>query len=126
PGVKLSATPLAGGTVQIVNWPGRYGREKLINSAQRKRRPDGTFDLTWAQGSVNVSVTMRIISTSQPSGGGGDQPQQQSLRGLQLPSSVADASAGAAQNATQTTGTGTPAAAPAVAAANATHAQGAQ
>ena len=112
-------------TVQLVNEPGRYGLEKLINSAQRKRRPDGTFDLTWAQGSVNVSVTMRIISTSQPSAGGGDQPQQQSLRGLQLPSSVADASAGAAQNATQA-GTGTPGAAPAVAAANATNAQRAQ
>ena len=75
--------------------------------------------------SVNVSVTMRIISTSQPTSGGGDQPQQQSLRGLQLPSSVADASAGAAQNATQA-GTGTPAAAPAVTAATANNAQGAQ
>ncbi|VWB48197.1 type VI secretion system membrane subunit TssM [Burkholderia lata] len=126
PGATLSATTFDGRTVQLVNEPGRYGLEKLINSAQRKRRPDGTFDLTWAQGSVNVSVTMRIISTSQPSGGGGDQPQQQSLRGLQLPSSVADASAGAAQNATQSAGTGTPAAAPAVAAANATNAQGAQ
>ncbi|KAB0630949.1 type VI secretion system membrane subunit TssM, partial [Burkholderia territorii] len=96
PGATLSATTFDGRTVQLVNEPGRYGLEKLINSAQRKRRPDGTFDLTWAQGSVNVSVTMRIISTSQPTSGGGDQPQQQSLRGLQLPSSVADASAGAA------------------------------
>ena len=125
PGATLSATTFDGRTVQLVNEPGRYGLEKLINSAQRKRRPDGTFDLTWAQGSVNVSVTMRIISTSQPSGGGGDQPQQQSLRGLQLPSSVADASTGAAQNATQS-GPGTPGAAPAVAAANATNAQRAQ
>lgn len=125
PGATLSATTFDGRTVQLVNEPGRYGLEKLINSAQRKRRPDGTFDLTWVQGSVNVSVTMRIISTSQPTGGGGDQPQQQSLRGLQLPSSIADASAGAAQNATQA-GAGAPAAAPAVAAATATNAQGAQ
>ncbi|AOI91056.1 type VI secretion system membrane subunit TssM [Burkholderia pseudomultivorans] len=125
PGATLSATTFDGRTIQLVNEPGRYGLEKLINSAQRKRRPDGTFDLTWAQGSVSVSVTMRIISTSQPTGGGGDQPQQQSLRGLQLPSSVADVSAGAAQNAAQT-GAGAPGAAPAVAAATGTNAQGAQ
>ncbi|MCP6640476.1 hypothetical protein NL504_28565, partial [Klebsiella pneumoniae] len=49
PGATLSATTFDGRTVQLVNEPGRYGLEKLIYSAQRKRRPDGTFDLTWAQ-----------------------------------------------------------------------------
>lgn len=50
---------------------------------------------------------MRIISTSQPSSGGGDAPQQQSLRGLKLPSSVADVSAAAnSVNATQTGASG--------------------
>ncbi|WP_063533627.1 type VI secretion system membrane subunit TssM [Burkholderia sp. MSMB1589WGS] len=128
PGATLSATTFDGRTVQLVNEPGRYGLEKLINSAQRKRRPDGTFDLTWTQGNVSVSVTMRIISTSQPTGGGGDQPQQQSLRGLRLPSSVADASAGGAANATAQPGSGAAAAAPqaAVATASASNAQGAQ
>lgn len=128
PGATLSATTFDGRTVQLVNEPGRYGLEKLINSAQRKRRPDGTFDLTWTQGNVSVSVTMRIISTSQPTGGGGDQPQQQSLRGLRLPSSVADASAGGAPNAAAQPGPGVVAAPPqaAVAAASASNAQGAQ
>ena len=107
PGATLSATTFDGRTLQLVNEPGRYGLEKLINSAQRKRQPDGTFDLTWTQGSVSVSMSMRIISTSQPSSGSGDAPQQQSLRGLTLPSSVADVSAGAAVNATAV---GTPAA----------------
>ncbi|AOJ61451.1 type VI secretion protein VasK [Burkholderia ubonensis] len=132
PGATLSATTFDGRTIQLVNEPGRYGLEKLINSAQRKRRPDGTFDLTWTQGNVNVSVTMRIISTSQPTGGGGDQPQQQSLRGLRLPSSVADVGAGSAVNATALPGAGASGAsgavpaAPAVAAATASNAQGAQ
>ncbi|CAM8798596.1 ImcF domain protein [Burkholderia pseudomallei] len=125
PGATLSATTFDGRTLQLVNEPGRYGLEKLINSAQRKRRPDGTFDLTWTQGSVSVSVTMRIISTSQPTGGG-DQPQQQSLRGLRLPSSVADASAGGAANATAQPGSGAAAAQVAVTAASASNAQGAQ
>lgn len=125
PGATLSATTFDGRTLQLVNEPGRYGLEKLINSAQRKRRPDGTFDLTWTQGSVSVSVTMRIISTSQPTGGG-DQPQQQSLRGLRLPSSVADASAGGAANATAQPGSGAAAPQVAVTAASASNAQGAQ
>lgn len=123
PGATLSATTFDGRTLQLVNEPGRYGLEKLINSAQRKRRPDGTFDLTWTQGSVSVSVTMRIISTSQPTGGG-DQPQQQSLRGLRLPSSVADASAGGAANATAQPGSGAAAAQVAATAASASNAQG--
>jgi type VI secretion system protein ImpL len=88
PGATLSATTFDGRTIQLVNEPGRYGLEKLINSAQRKRRPDGTFDLAWTQGNVTVSVSMRIISTSQANANG-DAPQQQSLRGLKLPSSIA-------------------------------------
>ncbi|GAB6852134.1 type VI secretion system membrane subunit TssM [Paraburkholderia sp. A1RI_3L] len=105
PGATLTATTFDGRTLQLVNEPGRYGLEKLINSAQRKRRPDGTFDLSWTQGNVTVAVSMRIISSSQPTGGGGssagsgDAPQQQSLRGLRLPSSVADVSAATALTA---------------------------
>jgi type VI secretion system protein ImpL len=107
PGATLSATTFDGRTIQFVNEPGRYGLEKLINSAQRKRQPDGTFDLSWTQGNVTVAVSMRIISTSQPSTGSGDAPQQQSLRGLHLPSSVADVSAAAnSVNATQTGASG--------------------
>jgi type VI secretion system protein ImpL len=107
PGATLSATTFDGRTIQFVNEPGRYGLEKLINSAQRKREPDGTFDLSWTQGNVTVAVSMRIISTSQPSSNGGDAPQQQSLRGLHLPSSVADVSAAAnSVNATQTGASG--------------------
>ncbi|WP_423064618.1 hypothetical protein [Burkholderia glumae] len=81
---------------------------------------------------MSVSVTMRIISTSQPSGGGsgGDAPQQQSLRGMHLPSSVANTSASGAINATAQAPAATsgvsPAAAATGAAANASNAQGAQ
>ncbi|HEX7685211.1 MAG TPA: type VI secretion system membrane subunit TssM [Trinickia sp.] len=90
PGAALTATSFDGRTIQLVNEPGRYGLEKLINSAKRTRNPDGTFALSWTQGSVTVALSMRIISTSQPSSGGGDAPQQQSLRGVRLPESVAD------------------------------------
>ncbi|WP_322092495.1 type VI secretion system membrane subunit TssM [Paraburkholderia bannensis] len=105
PGATLSATTFDGRTIQLVNEPGRYGLEKLINSAQRSRRPDGTFDLTWTQGSVSVSMSMRIISTSQPTASSGDAPQQQGLKGVQLPSSIAGVgAAGGAQSAQNTSG----------------------
>jgi type VI secretion system protein ImpL len=131
PGATLSATTFDGRTLQLVNEPGRYGLEKLINSAQRKRRPDGTFDLSWTQGNVTVAVSMRIISTSQASSGG-DAPQQQSLRGLRLPSSVADV--GSAANPVNATAAGgapatapaSPAARPATAAAAVSNTGGAQ
>ncbi len=95
PGATLTATSFDGRTIELVNEPGHYGLEKLINSAKRTRNPDGTFSLTWTQGSVTVALSMRIISTSQPSSGSGgsDAPQQQSLRGTRLPESVADAAA---------------------------------
>ena len=92
-GATLTATAFDGRTIQLVNEPGRYGLEKLINSAHRVRNPDGTFALSWTQGSVTVSLSMKIVSTSQPSSGGGDAPQQQSLRGTHLPTSVVDVAA---------------------------------
>ncbi|GLU30645.1 type VI secretion system membrane subunit TssM [Trinickia caryophylli] len=106
-GATLTATTFDGRTIQFVNEPGRYGLEKLINSAQRKRNADGTFDLSWSQGDVTVAFSMRIVSTSQPSSGKGDAPQQQSLRGTQLPVSVVDV---AAARASAAAAIGTPAA----------------
>ncbi|PMS35437.1 type VI secretion system protein ImpL [Trinickia symbiotica] len=92
-GATLTAVTFDGRTIQFVNEPGRYGLEKLINSAQRKRNADGTFDLSWTQGDVTVAFSMRIVSTSQPSSGSSDAPQQQSLRGARLPTSVVDVAA---------------------------------
>jgi type VI secretion system protein ImpL len=97
PGAMLSATTFDGRTVQLVNEPGHYGLEKLINSAQRTRHPDGTFDLTWTQGKVSVSLSMRIVSTSQPTSGGST--PQQGLHGVQLPSAIASAPASPAAGA---------------------------
>lgn len=116
-GATLSATTFDGRTIQLVNEPGRYGLEKLINSAQRKRNADGTFDLSWTQGDVTVAFSMRIVSTSQPSGGSGDAPQQQSLRGTRLPVSVVDV-ATARANAAAASGSTSAAAAATTAAAS--------
>lgn len=65
PGARVSATTFEGRTVEIANYPGRYGLEKLINSAQRTRQSDGTFLLTWGNGGINIGVDLRIISSPQ-------------------------------------------------------------
>lgn len=88
PGARLSAVTFDGRTVELFNQPGGYGLEKLLGAAQRKRNADGTFDLTWTQGGVSVSMRMRIVSASQGSGGGGGEDGARGLRGLQLPAQV--------------------------------------
>ncbi|RQH09902.1 type VI secretion system membrane subunit TssM [Paraburkholderia dinghuensis] len=118
PGATLSATAFDGRTIQLVNEPGRYGLERLINSAQRTRHPDGTFDLAWTQGSVTVSVSMRIVSTSQPTAANANAPQQQGLSGVQLPSSIA--SVGPAANPATEAGAALAGTQPAVAATSPT------
>jgi type VI secretion system protein ImpL len=66
----------------------------LIDTAQRKRRPDGAFDLSWTKDNLTVSISLRIISSPQTGGTtASDSPQGQGLRGLRLPTSIADAAA---------------------------------
>jgi len=63
PGARIVATTFDGRSVEIVNFPGRFGLEKLINSATRQRRDDGTFQLAWTQDDVTIKVNLRIISS---------------------------------------------------------------
>lgn len=93
PGAKITATTFDGRTVEITNHTGNFGLEKLINSAQRKRKDGGVFELSWNNGGLTVAVDLRIISSPQVSGdgaaSGGNSPQGQGFRDLQLPSLVA-------------------------------------
>lgn len=87
PGAKVSATTFDGRTVELVNFPGRYGLEKLINSAQRQRKPEGTFQLAWTKDDVTVKVDLRIISSAQAQAASTDNPRD-SLSSLPLPRTV--------------------------------------
>lgn len=64
PGAKVTALTFDGRSVEIFNFPGHFGLEKMINSAQRKRNPDGSFDLSWTTSDVNVHINLRIISNN--------------------------------------------------------------
>ena len=81
----------------MTNQPGRFGLERLINSAQRKKLDDGIFELAWTSGAHTVSIDLRIISSPQvsaaPNAAAGaaasGSPTKQSLLGLKLPATVA-------------------------------------
>jgi type VI secretion system protein ImpL len=63
--------------------------EKLINSAQRKRKDNGVFELTWTNNSMSVSIDLKIISSPQTAAGGAStQSQSQGYRGMRLPATV--------------------------------------
>lgn len=84
PGAKIVATTFEGRNVEIINYSGRFGLEKLINSAERMRKPDGSFQLTWKKDDIKVNVDLRVISSVQAQ----SDPNGQSragLRGVKLP-----------------------------------------
>ncbi|MCT9071772.1 type VI secretion system membrane subunit TssM [Cupriavidus gilardii] len=93
PGARITATTFDGRTVEVLSEPGRFGLERLIATASRKRRPDGAFELSWTQGGTTVAVALRIVSSPQTTTAAADSPQGQGLRGLKLPPAIADASA---------------------------------
>ena len=90
PGAKITGITYDGRSVEIANFPGRFGLDRLINSAQR-RKNNGLFEMSWSNGGVSVSVNLRIISNQQSdsSAAASAAPQGQGLRGLQLPANVA-------------------------------------
>ncbi|HEU4620629.1 MAG TPA: type VI secretion system membrane subunit TssM [Burkholderiaceae bacterium] len=88
-GARVTAITFDGRTIEVANEPGRFGLERLINTAQRKRKDNGVFELSWSAGSVTVSVDLRVISSPQVSGDNAQAPQGPGLRGLKLPTFVA-------------------------------------
>ena len=65
PGVKISGVTYDGTSVTFFQEPGRFGLEKMINSAQRRRIDDGIFELRWTQAGASVAVQLRIISNAE-------------------------------------------------------------
>jgi type VI secretion system protein ImpL len=96
PGAKITATTFEGKIIEIANFPGRFGLEKLINSAQRKRQPDGSFRMSWNNEGVEVSADLRLVSSAQaqavPAGDGAAANAgnaRRGLSGLTLPRAIA-------------------------------------
>jgi type VI secretion system protein ImpL len=64
PGVRITGLTHDGRTVEFFAEPGRFGLEKMINAAQRRRLEGEQFELKWAQGALAVAVQLRIISNA--------------------------------------------------------------
>jgi type VI secretion system protein ImpL len=89
PGARLTAVSNDGRSIELINIPGRYGLEKLLGAAQRTRRDNGDFDLTWSNGAQSITVSLRIISQQTAEAADASSPAPaQSLKGLHLPVSV--------------------------------------
>jgi len=88
-GARIRATTFDGRAVEVANFSGRFGLEKLIASADRTRRPDGSFRLGWQAAEVPVSVDLRIVSNAQTQAqSDGSTSQQAGLGGVRLPATV--------------------------------------
>ena len=88
PGARILATTFDGRTVEIANFPGRFGLEKLINSAQRKRKDNGAFELTWSNSVNAVAVDLKIISSPQVAASTAPAAPSRGYKGLRLPAVV--------------------------------------
>jgi len=90
PGARITATTFEGKIVEIINIPGRYGLEKMINMAKRTRQADGSFRLSWSTDGVDVSVDLRLVSSPQSQAApSGDNAGGHGIGGLKLPKIVA-------------------------------------
>ncbi|WP_343651269.1 type VI secretion system membrane subunit TssM [Herbaspirillum sp.] len=90
PGARVTAVTYDGRTVEVASQPGRFGLERLINTAQRKRKEHGAFELSWTNEGVTVAVDLKIISSAAVSGNGtGNARGAALLRGLKLPETIA-------------------------------------
>ncbi|GAA5179759.1 type VI secretion system membrane subunit TssM [Niveibacterium umoris] len=91
PGARITAVAYDGRTVEVASQPGTAGLERLINTAQKKKRSDGVFEMTWSNNGIAVSVNLRIVSSAQAdTSAGASAPQKASnLLGIKLPAVVA-------------------------------------
>ncbi|KAA3655337.1 MAG: type VI secretion system membrane subunit TssM [Proteobacteria bacterium] len=99
PGARIVASTFDGQSLELINFPGRFGLEKMINAAQRVRQPDNTFRLSWAREGVEVGVDLRIVSSAQAqAASSADDAPRRGLAGVVLPVHIAgkhDAGTGA-------------------------------
>ncbi|RJF95848.1 type VI secretion system membrane subunit TssM [Noviherbaspirillum saxi] len=89
PGARITAVTGDGRSVDIANFPGQFGLEKLINAAERRKLDNGAFAMTWASGSHAVSLNFKLISDTRTTQAGNNAQSGNGLHGLKLPATVA-------------------------------------
>ncbi len=100
PGVHITGISVEGKAVEFLNIPGNSGLEKMFASAKQRKLPNGSFELSWPSGTMNLTVQLRLIASpttgASSSSGTTDTPSTSGgLRGVSLPNTVAGADASA-------------------------------
>lgn len=87
PGSRITAFTPDGKKVVVLEELGHFGLKKMIDAAQRKRRPDGSFELNWTQGGVTVAANLRLLPAA-PAPAPAPVQASQGFRKLRLPDTV--------------------------------------
>ncbi|MCE1239550.1 MAG: type VI secretion system membrane subunit TssM [Azonexaceae bacterium] len=94
PGVKIVATTFEGKVVEVVNIPGRFGLEKMINSAKRSKQADDSFRMAWMTDGIEIALDLKVVSSTQVQAAAGSEHRGGGLAGIILPKSVVASSVG--------------------------------
>jgi type VI secretion system protein ImpL len=95
PGSRITALTPDGRKVVVLEENGHFGLKKMIDAAERKRRPDGSFELNWTNGGVTVSANLRLLPAA-PAPVAAPVQASQGFRKLRLPDTVVGGAAPAA------------------------------
>ncbi len=91
PGARISVVTSDGRALDVANFPGQFGLEKLVNSATRQKQSDGSFRMRWEGAGQQVELHFRLISDARP----GTDVSGAGLTDLKLPARVAGDDVGA-------------------------------
>jgi type VI secretion system protein ImpL len=88
PGSRITAFTPDGRKVTVLEENGHFGLKKMIDAAQRKRRPDGSFELNWTSGGVTVAANLRLLPAAPVAAAPAPAQAGQGFRRLRLPDTV--------------------------------------
>jgi type VI secretion system protein ImpL len=66
PGARITAITPEGRSVVLLNETGHFGLKKMVDAAQRKRKDNGVFELSWNNSGVTVTANLKIVGTTTP------------------------------------------------------------
>jgi type VI secretion system protein ImpL len=89
PGAKITAVTFDGRVIEVANFPGKFGFNRLMEAAQKKRKPADIYELSWSSGNISVAVNLKIISKPDAPSDNAS-PQGKGFRGMKLPGSIID------------------------------------
>jgi type VI secretion system protein ImpL len=88
PGAKISAITPEGRNVVVLDEPGHFGLKKMIDAAQRKRKPDGAFELSWQNGGVTVNANLKVLANAPPPAPAQAAAPASGFKRLRLPAAI--------------------------------------